>query len=255
MDDGTIISYLLFAGADPAVVLLHGLAGSGREFIPTANAFAGRKVIVIDQRGHGHSTRVPANTSRAAFVGDVVRVIEAESAPPIDLVGQSMGAHTAMLVASARPDLVRKLVLLEGNEGSGSTEDNSAVGAYFHSWHTPFPTRDAARSELGDGPLAQAWVADLEERIDGFYPRFDPDVMVQVINNVSVPRWHEWEKVSAPTLVVYADGGMFTEEQKARFVEMRLSVARVDLTGASHDAHLDAPDQWIDVLTEFITDH
>jgi len=251
-DDGTVVSYLVFPGVEPAVVFVHGLAGSGREFIPTAIELAGRKVILIDQRGHGYSTRVPADTSRAAFVDDVVRVIEAESSAPIDLVGQSMGAHTAMLVASARPDLVRKLVLLEGNEGSGSLEDNAAMGEYFRSWPTPFPTLDAARSVLGTGPLAQAWVADLEERDGGFYPRFDPDVMVDSINAVSVPRWTEWERVMPPTLVLYADGGMFTEEQKTRFVERRSGVARVDLVEASHDAHLDAHEQWIEALRKFI---
>jgi len=252
VDDGTVVSYLVFPGVGPAVVFLHGLAGSGREFLPTATAFAGRKVILIDQRGHGHSTRVPADTSRAAFVDDVVRVIEAESSEPIDLVGQSMGAHTAMLVASNRPNLVRKLVLLEGNEGSGSAEDNAAMGEYFRSWQTPFATLDAARSALGNSPLAQAWVADLEEREDGFYPRFDPDVMVETINEVSVPRWLEWERVTAPTLVLYADGGMFTEEQKTRFVDRRSGISRVDLFGASHDAHLDAHEQWIEALRKFI---
>lgn len=255
VESGTIISYLVFDGADPAVVILHGLAGSSREFIPTAQALAGRKIILIDQRGHGQSTRRPGDISRAAFVNDVVRVIEAESSVAIDLVGQSMGAHTAMLVASSRPDHVRKLVLLEGNEGGGSVADNAAMGDFFRSWEVPFATRDAARSALGDGPLVRAWIADLEEREHGLYPRFDADVMVAVIDEVSVPRSREWQSVTAPTLVVFADGGMFTEEQKVRFVELRVGVHRVDLSGASHDAHLDAFEQWMRALHGFVNSH
>ncbi|WP_245979849.1 alpha/beta fold hydrolase [Gryllotalpicola protaetiae] len=247
------MSYSVFDGDSPAIVILHGLAGSSREFIPTASALSPRQVILIDQRGHGHSTRVPADTSRTAFVEDVVRVIEAESSQPVDLVGQSMGAHTAMLVAAARRDLVRRLVLLEGNEGGGSAEDHAALGDYFRSWEVPFASREAAAAALGDGPLAQAWVADLEERPDGLYPRFDADVMVATITAVAVPRWQEWQSVTAPTLVVYADGGMFTEEQKADFVARGVNVTRVDLDGASHDAHLDAFDQWMAALTEFLT--
>ena len=115
--DGGVISYSVVAGENPAIVILHGLAGSTREFVATARALSPRRVILIDQRGHGLSTRAPADTSRAAFIDDVVQVIEAESRHPVDLVGQSMGAHTAMLVAAARPDLVHRLVLLEGNEG------------------------------------------------------------------------------------------------------------------------------------------
>ena len=254
VEDGTAISYSVFDGANPALVILHGLAGSSRKFIPTARALSGRKVILIDQRGHGRSTRVPAATSRAAFVGDVVRVIETESSGQVDLVGQSMGAHTAMLVAAARPDLVRKLVLLEGNEGGGSEEEYAALGDFFRSWDVPFATREEARASLGDGPLVEAWVSDLEERPGGFYPRFDPEVMVATIRAVADPRWEEWERVVAPTLVIYADGGMFTEEQKARFISRGRSVTRVDLVGASHDAHLDAFEKWIDALTAFIVD-
>ncbi|MFE4469386.1 alpha/beta fold hydrolase [Leifsonia sp. NPDC056824] len=253
IDDATTISYSVFDGAEPAIVVLHGLAGSSREFVATARALASRKVILIDQRGHGFSTRIPADTSRAAFVSDVVRVIEVEGSLQVDLVGQSMGAHTAMLVAAAHPKLVRRLVLLEGDAGSGSPEDHAALGDYFRAWKVPFASRDEAGEALGDGPLAQAWMADLEERKEGFYPRFDADVMVRAIAEVAVPRWSEWESITQPTLVVYADGGMFSEEQKAEFVARGRNVTRVDLTGASHDAHLNAFEQWSIKLRGFLT--
>ncbi|MBT0773290.1 hypothetical protein KIH74_30375 [Kineosporia sp. J2-2] len=38
--DGTTVSYLALPGAGPTVVLLHGLAGSARELVPTAGAQA-----------------------------------------------------------------------------------------------------------------------------------------------------------------------------------------------------------------------
>jgi pimeloyl-ACP methyl ester carboxylesterase len=252
VSDGSTILYSVFDGEDPAIVILHGLAGSSREFVPTARALAPRRVILIDQRGHGLSTRRPIDLTRAAFVEDVTSVIRTESEGPVDLVGQSMGAHTAMLVASTHPGLVRRLVLLEGNEGSGSGADHAALGDYFRSWEVPFASREDAVAALGGGPLAQAWAADLEPRSDGLYPRFHADVMVRTIREVAVPRWSEWESVAAPTLVVYADGGMFSEEQKSEFVRRGTSVSRVDLIGASHDAHLDAFEQWSAVIGDFL---
>lgn len=98
-DDGVTALYTVFDRADPAVVILHGLARSSRELLPTAQALTGRKVVLIDQRGHGSSIRVPADTSRQAFVADAVHVIETERLGVVDLVSQSTGAHTAMLVA------------------------------------------------------------------------------------------------------------------------------------------------------------
>lgn len=250
--DGTTVSYAVVDGAEPTVVILHGLAGSGREMELTASSLAGRRVILIDQRGHGRSTRHPRDTSRDAFVSDAVAVITAESARPVDLVGQSMGAHTAMLVAAAHPRLVRRLVLLECDAGSGTPDRHAALGDYFRSWPVPFADRTAAAEVLGTGPLAQAWIADLEERADGLYPRFDPDVMVATIAEVATPRWDEWEQVTAPTLVIYAENGMFIEQQKADFVAGGSNAVRTDLAGASHDAHLDAFDGWVAALTSFL---
>ncbi|WP_420367075.1 alpha/beta fold hydrolase [Curtobacterium sp. L1-20] len=248
VDDGVRIAYRVFDGVEPAVVVLHGLAGSGREFIDTANGLPGRRVILIDQRGHGHSTTRPADTSREAHVSDVVDIVGKEASVPVILVGQSMGAHTAMLLAAARPDLVRQLVMLEGNQGGGTADEHKAVGDFFRSWAVPFADRAEALAALGEGPLEKAWVDGLEERADGLHPRFDADVMQETIEAVGEPRWTEWESVEVPTLVLYADGGMFSEEQKAEFVSRGRAVRRVDLTGASHDAHLDAFDQWISAL-------
>jgi pimeloyl-ACP methyl ester carboxylesterase len=251
-DDGVDISYVVIPGSEPAVVILHGLAGSGREFVSTARALSGRKIILVDQRGHGWSTRLPSDTSRAAFVGDVVSVMDREASSPVHLVGHSMGAHTAMLAAVARPDLVRTLVLLECGEGSGNDQEHASIGEYFRSWPVPFADRAAAAEFLGDGPLHRAWVEDMEHREDGLHPRFDPEVMVAAITPLAEPRWQEWSRVQAPTLVVYAAGGMFSEEQKTRFVERGSDVTRVDLAGGSHDAHLDAFEQWIEALTRFL---
>ncbi len=253
VSDGTTIEYLLFEGAEPAIVILHGLAGSAREFVPTAEALTVRRVILIDQRGHGGSTRVPADTSRDSFVSDVVHVISAETCLPVVLVGQSMGAHTAMLATASRPDLVERLVMLEGNQGGGTAEEHSGIGDFFRSWRVPFADRAHALAALGDSPLARAWIDDLEGCADGLYPRFDADVMQSTIEKVSEPRWSEWQRIEVPVLVIYADGGMFTDDEKAEFVRRGQNVRRVDLENATHDAHLDAFDQWIAALIDFIS--
>ncbi|MDP9983344.1 pimeloyl-ACP methyl ester carboxylesterase [Pseudarthrobacter oxydans] len=234
------------------VVILHGLAGSSREFFATAGALPEFRTVLVDLRGHGQSTRTPSDLSREAFVADVVQVIETAVGGPVALVGQSMGGHTAMLVAAARPDLVSKLVLLESNAGGGTSAEYEVLGDFFRSWPVPFPDREAARAHLGDDPLPRAWVADLEERADGLWPRFDADVMVKTMNNVVVPRWAEWEGVNAPALVVYGEKGMFSAEEKSAFVVRGRNVQRVDLAGASHDGHLDAFDEWAAVLRAFL---
>ncbi|WP_458780137.1 alpha/beta fold hydrolase [Arthrobacter sp. D3-16] len=250
---GVRINYFDAGGNGLPVVMLHGLAGSAAEFFETARALPEFRTILVDLRGHGRSTSRPGDLSREAFVADVVHVIESAVGGPVVLVGQSMGGHTAMLVAAKRPDLVTKLVLLESGAGSSSVAANMQLGEFFRSWPVPFPSRSAAKEFLGHGCLQEAWVSDLEERDNGYWPRFHADVLVDTMNGLRRPRWEEWDAVTVPTLVVYGEEGMFSAEQKTEFAARGQNVRRVDLPTASHDAHLDAPGAWVAALKSFLT--
>jgi pimeloyl-ACP methyl ester carboxylesterase len=244
-------------GERPPVVLLHGLAGSSRELLPTADALSDHfRVLLIDQRGHGRSTCRPADLRREAFVGDVVAVIERVlDGQPVRLVGQSMGAHTAFLTASTRPDLIDRLVMLEGHvAGNDDPEEARRLGDYFASWPTPFADVDQARGFLGESPLADAWINDLEATADGLHPRFDSDVMQTTIAAVHTPRWTEWENLATPTLAVFAERGMFTAAEKDELVRRRPGTRRADIPGASHDAHLDGFDSWSATLRTYLAE-
>jgi len=243
-------------GSGPAAILLHGLAGSSRELLATADALTDRfRVLLVDQRGHGGSTRRPADLSRAAFVADVVAVAERfVPGSRVTLIGQSMGAHTAFLTAAAHPELVERLVMLEGHvAGSDRAEEARELGAFFASWPAPFADERAARAFLGDSPLSAAWIADLESVPEGLRPRFDADVMADVIAAVHEPRWSEWERLAVPTLAVFAADGMFSIDQRDELVRRRPQTTRVDLAGGSHDAHLDATADWLAVLQDHLT--
>lgn len=249
--DGVSIAVSDLGGNGPVVVLLHGLAGSSRELVPTAHALQGSyRVLLVDQRGHGASTRVPEDLSRDAFVGDVVAVLE-ELVPGrrATLVGQSMGAHTAFLAAAARPDLVDALVMLEGHvTGNDDPAEAAGLGAYFASWPVPFEGETAAREFLGGDAIVDAWVADLLSTDEGLVPRFDAAVMQRTLEAVHEPRWDEWATLQVPSIAIFAKHGMFSDADKDELIRRRPETDRVDLAGGSHDAHLDDFDEWIDVL-------
>ncbi len=57
--------------------------------------------ILPDLRGHGASTRRPADLSHAAFVDDVAAVIRRVSpGGPVTLASQSISGHTAIIAAA-----------------------------------------------------------------------------------------------------------------------------------------------------------
>lgn len=251
--DGTRISYLDSGAPGVPVVIVHGLAGSATEFVPTAEALAHRRVVLIDQRGHGRSTTRPHDVSRESFVSDLVGLIE-QIAPRVSLVGQSMGGHTAMLTAAARPDLVDQLVLLEADASGTDPDEPSTIRHFFESWPPLFRTRHALVEFLGDTPLHRAWAADLAEVHGGFAPRFEPGVMGEIMKTLVPERWAEWEQIETQTMVIFADRGMFRPSQKEEFVRRARNAQRIDLPGASHDAHLDVFGRWIEALRGFLRD-
>lgn len=244
------LSYLDSGGDGPVVVALHGLAGTGDEFIATAAAVGGSyRFVLPDLRGHGRSTRRPADVSRDAFVADVAALIRHVSqGQPAMLAGQSMGGHTAILAAAGFPDLVTRLIVLEATVAGGA--DPVRIGNYFRSWPVPFASAAKAEEFLGQDALARSWIGHLEPSPDGgLVPSFDADVMQRVMEGVSVPRWEEWKSVTAPTTAVFAAKSMFSPGEQAEFIAARPGTRHVTLVGGSHDAHLDATSEWAAALS------
>ncbi len=179
VSDGVRLVVHDFGGFGAPVVLLHGLAGHSGEWDATVEWMREQyRVVAVDQRGHGASERRPADVSRAAYVGDVVTVIGELGLEDAILVGQSLGGHTAMLVAAAHPDLVRALVLIEAGPGDLSPDTPRDIEKWLASWPVPFASRAAAAEFFGGGPAGAGWAAGLEERKDGWWPRFVPELMV-----------------------------------------------------------------------------
>ena len=75
-------------------------------------AGSGRRVVTTDLRGHGESTTSFASYGVREIADDLVALLEHLDAPAA-LVGHSVSAGAATLVAAERPDLVSSLVLLD----------------------------------------------------------------------------------------------------------------------------------------------
>jgi pimeloyl-ACP methyl ester carboxylesterase len=100
----------------PPAVLLHGGMCTADTWAMQVDAVAagGRRVLLPEQRGHGH-TADPGEISYPLMAADTAAFLEAVGGGPADLVGWSDGGNVAMHVALQRPDLVRKLVLIGSN--------------------------------------------------------------------------------------------------------------------------------------------
>ncbi len=112
LSNGLRFHYKEYDGDGPPVLFLHGYVDSSRSFEALiANLPHRRAVFSLDLRGHGDSD--PADHYAIAdLTADAIEFIERVIATPVHVVGHSMGSIVAQRVASLRPDLVRKLVLI-----------------------------------------------------------------------------------------------------------------------------------------------
>ncbi len=100
-------------GTGPLVVLVPGMGDlrGGYRFLAPALREAGYRVACTDLRGHGDSDATFASYGDLETAGDVTALIEELRGPAV-IVGNSMAAACAVLVAAQRPELVSGLVLL-----------------------------------------------------------------------------------------------------------------------------------------------
>ena len=109
---GGRIAYSL-TGDGPLIVCVHGmgdLRSVYRFLIPALNT-AGFRVAAMDLRGHGESDATFDAYDDVAAGSDLIALVSQLQGPAI-LVGNSMGAGSAVWAAAEAPDLVAGLVLI-----------------------------------------------------------------------------------------------------------------------------------------------
>ena len=100
-------------GAGDPLVLLMGLGAPAGAWAPHSRVWSRNyRCISVDNRGAGGTPLGGEPATTQLMAGDVARLIDALGIGSCSVVGISMGACIAQELALARPDLVRKVVLV-----------------------------------------------------------------------------------------------------------------------------------------------
>ncbi|HEX7920036.1 MAG TPA: alpha/beta fold hydrolase [Bradyrhizobium sp.] len=114
-------------GAGEPIVLVHGFASSKNVnwIYPTwvsELVKAGRRVIALDNRGHGESAKLydAAQYEIATMASDVIALMDHLGIARADIMGYSLGSRMTAILAREHPDRVRSAIL--GGIGIGLIE-------------------------------------------------------------------------------------------------------------------------------------
>lgn len=251
----------------PQLVLLHGITSSAAANWPSIAHWSQRgwRVIALDARGHGLSPRwQPQQLLRAGqqLVDDVVEVLEYLPTPaagpkPI-LIGHSMGAATAAVVAAQRPDLVSALVL----------EDPARYGTRSHS---ELLRRGQARANHVNRTLADlpaSLVALLEnagtpgqpsaqEALPSLWAsqQLDQSLLGTGVVAPEVEFTQLMESISLPTLLLTGDRrgeARVGAQLLAHLMEQNPHICGQVMPGAGHQVRRANPQAYYDVVDAFL---
>ncbi|GFG53892.1 alpha/beta hydrolase [Mycolicibacterium agri] len=171
---GKEIHYIEQAGSGRAVVLIHGLPGTHKDFEPVLPLLQGRRVVAIDRPGFGWSKGGPLPYQQQI---DMVHELVAKlSLGPAILVGHSYGGTLALGVARRYPQDVAKLVLVA--PGAGGTRSKpfdlfDARYAQFSGLPVLRPVLDVTVNQVLKRVAATAGAANAfaPDKIDPTYQR------------------------------------------------------------------------------------
>ncbi|MFL5063092.1 MAG: alpha/beta fold hydrolase [Xanthobacteraceae bacterium] len=115
---GSVEIAFLDEGEGQPIILVHGFASTKEVnwvqpgWVATL-ARAGRRVIALDNRGHGESAKLydPADYHTDTMAGDVLALMDHLRLDRVDAMGYSMGARICAFLAVKKPQRVRSLIL------------------------------------------------------------------------------------------------------------------------------------------------
>lgn len=265
--DGVRLRYVV-AGSGPTLVLVHTLRTQLDLFQRIIPELAGRyRVYALDLPAHGHSDIPAADHTAELFIEKVAGFLRELSIENAVLVGESIGATTALALAARRDPRVRAVVAIstyDYDRGRGAKRA-SAIGRLIFSLND-VPVLGATVTRLRQYPIIKAVLEGGLHRLDAM-----PGPLAREIYEVGnrpghyrafmslVHHWPTWEAVreryggiDRPVLLLYGDHDWSRPDERAETAR-RIPGAEVrTVKDGGHFLSLDAPAETIGHVVEFV---
>jgi pimeloyl-ACP methyl ester carboxylesterase len=258
------------AGEGPAVVLVHGLAGSSTTWHGVGPALAERFTVVApDLMGHGESAKPRGDYSLGAYASGIRDLLVALEIDRATFVGHSLGGGVAMQLAYQFPERCERLVLVaSGGLGRGVSPFLRAVslpgseyvlGVALAPWlHARLDTAGSVVRRLGwrpDDTLAEVWRS--YRTLTSAAARAAFVHTVRSVIDVTGQRVSAMDRIylaaAMPTLIVWGDRDRVIPVSHAHDAHAAIPGSRLEiLEGSGHFLPIERPDWFAEVLVDFL---
>ncbi len=224
-------------GSGPPVILLHGGLGHSGNWgyqVP-ALVGAGHRVVLIDSRGHGRSSRDHRPFSYELMASDVLAVMDARRIGKAAIVGWSDGACIALILAMIAPARITGIFFFGCNMDPSGTKEI----AY------PNPLLDRCLGRHAEDYAKLSATPDefkvFAEAV-GLMMRTEPDYSARDLAAIRVP-----------VAIVRSEHDEFIKPEHAEYLARSIPGAElIDLLGVSHFAPLQRPAQFNSAVRVFL---
>jgi pimeloyl-ACP methyl ester carboxylesterase len=234
--DGARIWYASYSSGPPVILLHGGLGNSGNwGYQVPALIGGGYRVVVIDSRGHGRSTRDERPFTYELMAADVAAVMDALQLERAALVGWSDGACIALILAAHAPERAAGVFFFACNMDPSGTKEITEF--------TPILQRCISRhvkdyAQLSATPDQFDALSDAVGLMQRTQPNYSP---------------HDLAQISTPVTIVQSEHDEFIKREHAEYLARSIPHAEfILLDGVSHFAPLQRPDQFNGAMLAFL---
>lgn len=243
--------------AAPPLLLLHGIGESAADWIP----FAARmdesvRLVALDLRGHGESAHnADGAYEHLDYLMDLLLVIDAIGSP-VTVVGHSLSGHLGLFLAALCPHLVNAFVLVdvEAFPPRAQVEQLRSLGTRPHEAHAD--AEQALRRLKNRLPRVQEEILrrkiahEMGPGAGGLVPRFDRAALRRLSSPDARPCL---AMIRQPMLIIRGAESEVMRVSAAREMERAVRSSRLrEIARTGHFPHLERPDAFSSVITEFI---
>ena len=250
--------HMIEAGQGPALILLHGLFGSARNWGGVQKALAQHyRVIAMDLRNHGASPHA-AGMDYAAQASDVAETMAVLGIGRAIVLGHSMGGKTAMMLALTRPDLVERLIVADIAPRPYPPSLRAVVAALqalpLHPGLTRQEADQALRSAVPEAPIKSFLLQNL--RFESAHPgwRIGLGEIAAAMPEIEAFAPPQAAPFEGPALAMAgALSPYIRPEDHAAFRALFPRIDFVSIARAGHWLHAENPEGFMAALRDFLS--